>query len=153
MLALQYNGHGSMMGLGVYGMPLRDAAATANAVEQSIATRVAAIRAKMITLGIPLAVGTGAVTMLGFAGAFGLARTERVWAPAIWLGALATIGGLISVAMAAKVSSDAAADQAAAAAATTTTTTPTTLPPPIDTTAQAPVDTTTAPAAFGYYRY
>lgn len=84
-------------------------------VTQTLAERVAAIRAKMISLGIPVAVGSGVVTMLAFAGAFGLARTERVWTPSIWLGALTTIGGLIGVATAAKATSDAAATASAAA--------------------------------------
>lgn len=118
-------------GLGMFGA---DPSVTQQ-VTQSIAERVAAIRAKMISLGIPIAVGTGAVTTLAFAGAFGLAHSERVWAPSIWLGAVATVAGLVSVAMAAKVASDTATQQAAAQQAAT--------PAPVVTPAQPP-------AAFGY---
>jgi hypothetical protein len=101
MLALQFNDAG-IMGLSADGQQV--VAATSAAV----ADRVQRIRARMISLGIPVAVGTGVFTMLTFAGAFGLARSERVWAPAAWLGAVATIAGLVSVAAAAKVTEDAA---------------------------------------------
>ena len=101
MLALQRQHPRYMMGLGSDGQQL------VTTTTDTIATRVAAIRAKMLTLGIPMAVGSGAVTMLTFAAAFGLARTERVWAPAIWLGAMTTVGALVSVAVAAKVAQDA----------------------------------------------
>jgi hypothetical protein len=118
----------SFMGLNAEGVPVAPVTAT-------IADRVAAIRARMIAIGVPVAVGSGVVTMLAFAGAFGLARTERVWTPAIWLGAVATIGGLISVAVAAKATDDAA--KTAALAPTS----------PAPTIAIAPASTA-APAAF-----
>ncbi len=136
MLALQLQSPG-MMGLGADGQQV------VAVVTETIAERVRRIRAKMISIGIPAAVGTGALTMLTFAGAFGLARSERVWAPAIWLGAVTTVGALVSVALAAKV----ADDTAKAAATPTTTATPATSPTVVATTPAAP-----APAAFyGYY--
>jgi hypothetical protein len=105
---------GHIMGLAADG--------TAAAVTATVADRVAAIRAKMLTIGIPAAVGSGVVTMLTFAGAFGLARTERVWTPAIWLGAATAIGGLISVALAAKAASDVTSEPSETTAATNTAT-------------------------------
>jgi hypothetical protein len=134
MLALQLQSPG-MMGLGADGQQV------VAVVTETIAERVRRIRAKMISIGIPAAVGTGALTMLTFAGAFGLARSERVWAPAIWLGAVTTVGALVSVALAAKVADDTA--KAAATPATPAAPSPTV----VATTPAAP-----APAAFyGYY--
>lgn len=136
MLALQLQNPRMMMGLGADGQQVV-AAAT-----EAVADRVRRIRAKMISIGIPAAVGTGAVTMLTFAGAFGLAKSERVWAPAIWLGAVTTVGALVSVALAAKVADD------TAKAAATTPAAPAVSPTVVATT-PAP---TPAPAAFyGYY--
>jgi len=144
MLALQLQGCSNcIMGLRDDATPAQPSIATQ--VEQTIADRVAAIRAKMIQLGIPVAVGTGVVTMLAFAGAFGLARTERVWTPSIWLGALTTIGGLIGVATAAKATSDAATTAAATSTTTATTPTPATTP-----TATSPAAN---PAALGRFYY
>lgn len=93
MLALQH--HGSMMGLNRRGQ-------FADAVTTTVAERVAKIRSDMLKIGIPVALGSGVLTMVTFAGAFGLAHTERIWAPAAWLGAATAVGALISVAIAAK---------------------------------------------------
>ena len=83
-------------------------------VTESIADRIIRIRARMLTVGIPVAVGTGVLTTVAFAGAFGLAKTERVWAPALLLGSVATLAALVSVAVAAKTAT-AASDAVAAA--------------------------------------
>jgi len=129
MLALQFQNGSHMMGLGANGQQV------VVATTETIADRVARIRTRMIAIGIPAAVGSGAVTMLTFAAAFGLARTERVWVPAIWLGAVTTIGALVSVAVAAKATEDAAKSATAA-------TTPATA---------APVTPTPTPTASFYY--
>jgi hypothetical protein len=94
MLALQFH-DASMMGLSAEGQLV-------TAVTESVTDRVTRLRARMIAIGIPTAVGSGIFTTLTFAGAFGLARTERVWAPAFLLGGIATLAGLVSVAVAAK---------------------------------------------------
>lgn len=110
MLALQH--HGSMMGLNWQGQ-------FAEAVTTTVAERVAKIRADMLKIGIPVAIGSGALTMLTFAGAFGLAHTDRIWAPAAWLGAATAIGALISVAVTAKTMTDAATAETTVPADTT----------------------------------
>jgi hypothetical protein len=114
MLAIQLQSLGSpdLMGLSYDG----HLAATAATITESVAERVTRIRAKMLSVGIPVAVGTGIFTTLTFAGAFGFARSERVWAPALWLGGVATVAGLVSVAIAAKTAQD-VADEAAKASA------------------------------------
>jgi hypothetical protein len=99
----------AMMGLGADGQLVTQ-------VTESIADRIIRIRARMLTIGIPVAVGTGVLTTATFAGAFGLAKTERVWAPALLLGGVATLAALVSVAVAAKTATAAANDAAAAAA-------------------------------------
>lgn len=105
MLALQLRGP-DMMGLGADG-------AFHAAVLDSVAERVARIRKRMIAIGVPVAVGSGVVTTLTFAGAFAFARSERVWAPSLWLGGVATLAGLLSTAIAAKtVAANAAASEA-----------------------------------------
>jgi hypothetical protein len=102
MFAMQLQ-HSGMMGLGDDGQQAMATSTQSMAAgAQSVANRVASIRERMLAIGIPAAIGTGAVTMLTFAAAFGLARTERVWIPAIWLGAVSTIGALVSVAVAAR---------------------------------------------------
>lgn len=88
-------------------------------VTQSVADRIAAIRAKMVKVGIPAAVGSGVLTMFVSAGAFGLARTERVWTPSIFLGGVATLAGLVATALAAKIAKDVATEQATAPVSTT----------------------------------
>lgn len=113
MLAIQLNDAG-IMGLGADGQQVV-AVAT-----EAVADRVRRIRARMVSLGIPVAIGTGVFTTLTFAGAFGLAHSERVWAPAIWLGAVATVAGLVSVAVAAKATEDVAKTTAAPAPVTVT---------------------------------
>jgi len=113
-----------MFGLAQDGSLMQAQAQAQATITQTVAERVAAIRQKMVAVGIPVAVGSGVVTMLTFAGAFGLARTERVWMPAIWLGALTTIGGLIAVATAAKTSEDVAKQQEAATTPVPTPVTP-----------------------------
>jgi len=95
MLAIQLQDQESIMGLNAEGQLMA-------AITETVAERVARIRTRMIAIGIPVAVGSGLVTMLTFAGAFRLARTERVWTPAIWLGTVATVSGLISVTIAAQ---------------------------------------------------
>jgi hypothetical protein len=86
-------------------------------ITESIADRIIRIRARLLTIGIPVAVGTGVLTTATFAGAFGLAKTERVWAPALLLGGVVTLAALVSVAVAAKTATAAANDAAAAALA------------------------------------
>ena len=98
---------GHIMGLAADG--------TAAVVTATVADRVHRIRAKMLSIGIPAAVGSGVVTMLTFAGAFGLARTERGWTPAIWLGAATTLGALISVAIAVKAAENVTSEATSAA--------------------------------------
>lgn len=128
------------MGLGA------DGALMQATITQTVAERVQAIRNKMVTLGVPIAVGSGAITMLTFAAAFGLARTERVWAPALWLGAMTTVGGLITAAVAAKTAADEAKKQAE---------TPTTVTPPVapvaPVTPVTPAPTPDSVSTFGYY--
>lgn len=109
MLALQLQNPG-IMGLSAEGQQV--VASTTAAV----AERVQRIRSKLISVGIPAAFIGGGVTTLVFAGAFGLARSERVWAPAIWLGAISTVGSLIATAIAAKAVNDVATQQAQTAA-------------------------------------
>ena len=115
--------YGQLMGLSADGQLLTK-------VTESVADRVARIRAQMISIGIPAAVGSGAFTTLVFAGAFGLAHTERVWAPALLLGGVATLAGLVSVAMASRAINTATTTPQTAVVAT---------PPPA------------LPAAFGVY--
>jgi len=91
------------------------------AVTETVATRLARIRSKLVTVGIPTALIGGGVTTLIFAGAFGLARSERVWAPALWLGGVSAVAGLISVAMAAQTVEKVAVEAAAAPLAPTPT--------------------------------
>jgi hypothetical protein len=99
MLAFQVNGHSVMMGLGDDGVPT--APVTAEAVMQQIRDRVASIRSKLVTFGIPGAVLVGGATTLVFAGAFGAARTERVWTPALIIGGATALAGLLGLAGAA----------------------------------------------------
>ena len=118
MLTMQLHDAGSssyptLMGLSAEGQLVQH-------ITESIAERVVRIRARMLAVGISAAVGTGLFTTLTFAGAFHLARTERVWAPAFLLGGVGTMAALVSVALAAKAVADA---EASAAAATTTVTT------------------------------
>jgi hypothetical protein len=109
MLALQHENAQMMFGQAT-------APSVTQQVTQSIADRIAAIRAKMVKVGIPAAVGTGVVATFVSAGAFGLARTERVWTPSLFLGGVAVAAGLIATALAAKVAKDTATAQATAAA-------------------------------------
>lgn len=129
MLALQLRGPDSMMGLAYDGT-------FQAAVAETVAERVARIRAKMVSVGIPASFATGIFTTLTFAGAFGLARTERVWLPSLLLGGVATLAALASTAVAAT-----SVNAAAAPAATTT----------ASTAPAAAAPAAAAPAAFGYY--
>jgi hypothetical protein len=92
------------------------------AVTQTVAERIAQLRTKLLTVGVPAALISGGAVTLIFAGAFKLAHSERVWAPSLWLGGVSALSGLISVALAAH-----AANKAEAALA----------PAPVTTAAQA----------------
>lgn len=70
------------------------ASASEPTIEQQIRTRAARIRDRLKLYGLPVVLGTAVATTFTFAGAFSLARTERVWSPALMLGFATLLGGL-----------------------------------------------------------
>ena len=149
MLAFQVNGHSIMMGLGDDGAP--SAPITAEVVMQQIRDRVASIRSKLVTFGIPGAVLVGSATTLVFAGAFGVARTERVWTPALIIGGATALAGLLGLAGAAAAANAALPPAASTPAPLPMPTPVATTPPSIDalpTASGSVVVSSSAPSAY-----
>jgi hypothetical protein len=88
-----------MMGLDEWGQQIL-AQAEADSTSRERA-RLARIRSRLLAVGIPSSVAGGLVTTLIFAGAFSVAKTERVWLPALILGGAAALSGLARAVVAA----------------------------------------------------
>jgi len=53
---------------------------------------------RLVAVGVPAALVGGALTTLTFGAAFKLARTDRAWAPALLLGGITALAGLLKLA-------------------------------------------------------
>lgn len=102
MLAMQLNGYGFSMGLGADGTPATTTPTAPAPVTPTTTTPPPPTQKEdkdLVSKGITMAAISGITTTAVFAGAFGLARTERVWTPALFLGALTLLTGLVNTAM------------------------------------------------------
>ncbi len=108
----------NLMGLAADGSSPSTATSTNTQILAAIAARATAIRQQALTAGVPAAAIAGLSVMFTAAGAFGLAKTERVWLPSLYLGALTLISGLIGAAVVATNATATATAEANAAAGT-----------------------------------